>query len=50
MITRLLGSALIIHGLESMEANELFAKALLMTGAIVIILAIKMREYRLKLS
>jgi hypothetical protein len=50
MISRLFVSALIIHGLETMNANEMLAKTLLMMGAIVIMFGIKHKEQRIRAS
>lgn len=45
MISKLMGSALMVHGLEA--ANGLEAQALLLAGAVLILRGIRMKEARL---
>jgi hypothetical protein len=48
MISKLMGLAMILHGLEMANVNNLQSQALLLTGALLIICSVKWQERRLR--
>ncbi len=48
MISKLMGLAMILHGLEATDVNELKSQALLLIGALLIICSVKWQERRLR--
>ncbi|WP_363347099.1 hypothetical protein [Methylocystis echinoides] len=47
MISKLMGSALLLHGLEAARVSDLEAQILLLAGAFLIIRGIRLKEARL---